>query len=43
MHVLVQAQKSVARDISVVVVTSTDEGDMSEIIADPWNFHQNPL
>lgn len=39
---LVQAQKSVARDISVVVVTSTDEGDMSEVIAGPVEFPPEP-
>lgn len=39
---LVQVQKSVARDISVVVVTSTDEGETSEVIAGPVAFPPEP-
>lgn len=39
---LVQVQKSVARDISVVVVTSTDEGETSELIAGPVSYPPIP-
>lgn len=39
---LVQAQKSIARDISVIVVTSTEDGETSEVIAGPVSFPPSP-
>lgn len=39
---LVFVQKSLAQQISIVVVTSTEEGELSEMIAGPINFPPEP-